>query len=45
MFAKFEHPNKGLIITGALGGNFIGALLTQAPGLMHPHRYGGYGSY
>jgi benzodiazapine receptor len=44
MFAKFEHPNKGLIIAGALGGGIIGNLCIQAPGLMHP-RHSSYGGY
>ncbi|MCB9597029.1 MAG: hypothetical protein H6719_30175 [Sandaracinaceae bacterium] len=41
MFAKFEHPQKGLIIAGALGGSVIAnglAMAGQPSG-------GGYGGY
>ncbi|MBZ0122037.1 MAG: hypothetical protein K8H88_33895 [Sandaracinaceae bacterium] len=46
MFAKFEHPNKGLIIAGSLGGNIIGNVLIQFAGGMGRSSYGGgYGGY
>ncbi|MCC6875024.1 MAG: hypothetical protein IT378_12020 [Sandaracinaceae bacterium] len=46
MFAKFEHPNKGLIIGGALGASMIGSLMIQFAGGMGRSSYGGgYGGY
>jgi len=33
MFAKFEHPKKGLVIAAALGGNIIGNVLIRVGGM------------
>ena len=31
MFSKFEHPNKGLIIAGSIGGNIIANVALRLP--------------
>ncbi|MBX3271211.1 MAG: hypothetical protein KF729_13170 [Sandaracinaceae bacterium] len=44
MFAKFEHPQKGLIIAGSLGCGTIGNVLIRF-GTPSPTYGGGYGGY
>lgn len=44
MFSKFEHPQKPLIIAGAIGGNIIGNVMVQL-GQPSPSYGGGYGGY
>lgn len=39
MFTEFEHPNKPLVIAGAIGGSVIGNVMIRMAGFGH-HHYG-----